>query len=103
MRSNAYNGSWTADPLEAKDFSDESPNIIVKALDGLMRSNDSYETIELVRIKVTTEIDAVDINDGEILEERRRQALSKLNSMEVEALGVEKLAAYSKLKFHGEG
>lgn len=101
LRGTGYNGNWVADPLEAKDFGAESPNSIVRALENLSKTTDNHEAIELVKIKITTEVESVDINDGEILEERRRQALAKLNSLEVEALGLEKLASYDKLKFHG--
>lgn len=97
----SYNSNWVADPLEAKDFTDTPPADIVKALESLAKSSDNYDAVELVRMKISTEISPVNINEGDILEERRRQALAKLNPMEVEALGIEKLASYNKLKFHG--
>jgi hypothetical protein len=97
----SYNSNWVADPLEAKDFTAAHPTEIVKALEGLAKNTDSYDAVELVKMKITTECSPVNINHGDILEERRRQALAKLNPMEIEALGVEKLASYNKLKFHG--
>lgn len=98
----SYTSNWAVDPLEGKDFNEESPSAIVRALESLAKaSSEQYDDVELVRMKITTVVESVDINEGEILEERRRQALAKLNTMEIEALGIESLAAYNKVKFHG--
>ncbi len=97
----SYNSNWVADPLEAKDYSDETASTIVKSLETVNKSSESTEPVQLVRMKITTHITVVDLNEGEILEERRKQALAKLNPMEVEALGVQRLATYNKVKNHG--
>jgi hypothetical protein len=102
MRSGSYSSAnWIVDPLEAKDFNGEEPAKLVRSMEAFAKDQDSPENVQLVKVTIITQIEPIDLNQGEILEERRRQALAKLSAHEIEALGVERLAAYSKLKFHG--
>lgn len=56
--------------------------------------------VEFVKVTLETSIDVIDLNTGELLEERRRQAIQKLSVDDIEALGLEGLAIYEKLKNH---
>lgn len=92
----------TSDPLEAEQFQNQTPEKIAKRFTSLEESNKTNGDIELVEIKIVTEVSQINLNDGEILEERRKIALQKLNQADIEALGLHKLASYNKLKFHGD-
>lgn len=97
-----YKYSTVDDPLLADTVGDKSPEQIVKAMAWLKTKAKNAETVELVDVEVKTSVTPVDFNEGDLLEHRRKVALSKLDDLDVEALGIEKMAAYNKLKFHGE-
>ncbi len=100
----AYNNrlSVVADPLEAEQFGGKTPAQIASRVQALLQNNRNSNEFELVEITITTEIIKVDLDDGEILEERRRLALGKLTDSDIHVLGLGRLAAYDKLKFHGD-
>lgn len=90
----------TDDPLATEDLSTRPLDVIVKWAANL--ASRYPDGVELVDVTITTKCVTVDFNSGDLLEHRRKVALAKLDQSDIEALNVEKLAAYNKLKFHGE-
>jgi aspartate/methionine/tyrosine aminotransferase len=58
------------------------------------------DNVAYARVTVTTVTEHLSVEEGDILEERRRVALAKLSRDDVKALGLENIAMYSMLKFH---
>lgn len=82
----------------AVDLND--PTEVVKLYDTIQKSLKPGEKMEVVTVKITTVIEPVNMNQGEILEERRRRALAKLTTDDIDALGISQIASYNKLKYH---
>ena len=101
-KTGSYNAlNFTSDPLEAHDLKDKDISEIVKL--GALRESKigTSEKFELVDVEIKTTITHVPFDSGDILEQRRKMAFEKLSRSDIEALGIEKLASYNKLKFYG--
>lgn len=84
---------------DATHFNLDQTTSIVDMYRKLMKCRTVLEA-EFVKVTISTDIDTVPMDQNEFLEERRRQALEKLTLDDIQALGVEGMATYSKLKFH---
>lgn len=84
---------------DASKFTLDQTEAIVAFYHKLMK-NPKVVGVEFVKVTVSTTIDIIPMDKDELLEERRRVALNKLNPDDIYALGVEGLATYSKLKYH---
>lgn len=59
------------------------------------------DRVEIIRLQVVVRETTMDLMaKDEFLEERRKQALAKLQPDDIEALGLQKLATYNKLRYH---
>jgi hypothetical protein len=85
---------------EALDVKDRTIAAVVEIMDTIAVKTLPENTVDLVEVQITTTMTPIDENSGEILEHRRRKALGKLTLADIQALGVEKLATYDKVKFH---
>lgn len=94
-----YDPSFSTKLEDATTFTLDQTAAIVQFYQKLMKSSKVVDA-EFVKVRLTTDIEAIPMDQNELLEERRRIALEKLTFDDVQALGVENLATYSKLKFH---
>lgn len=98
--SGSYGPSYTSDPIDAQNLIELDPEDLIRSLEAAIAKSPADDQITLVDVEITTTVTPVDMGSGDLLEIRRKKALKKLNADDVAALGVEKLAAYNKLKYH---
>lgn len=78
----------------------DNPEEVIKLYQYLVKQN-GKDAVSLVRVQVAVRETTMDLLDkDEFLEARRKIALAKLQIDDVEALGLQKLAAYNKLRYH---
>jgi hypothetical protein len=66
----------------------------------MQKHKGSGERVEFVRVTVQTSIEKIGLDEGEYLDERRKNALAKLTPDDIQVLDLGKLASYDKLKHH---
>ena len=86
-------------PSEAFDYSKESAAVLIESY-RYLSSEYGEDNVEVVSVKIETEVSLVDLNEEVYMEERRRIALNKLTTDDIKALGLEQLAVYHKLKYY---
>jgi hypothetical protein len=85
---------------DATQYHPDKINDVIQAFHNIQAYCRHGEKIQFNTVTVERKFDSIDLNDPVYLDERRRRAFVKLNQEDVEVLGLEKLAAYNKLKYH---
>lgn len=100
MSGHGYSARLRPNPHMASEVDVEDIKMVVRMYQKLLADHEP-ENVSLVKVKVSVCEEPADIlGKGEYLEERRRIALGKLQGDDIEALGLNSLATYNKLKFH---
>lgn len=100
--STSFSEAWGGVP-DVRDATDLSEMPLDKAMDLFFKIKSLLvptETIELVDLVLTIETTPVTFDPDEQRDYLRQEAFKKLSVDEVQALGVENLAIYEKLKNH---
>lgn len=88
-------GYHSANPIDVDDA-----ETVVRTYQRLVALY-GMDNVTVVRLQVLVRETTMDLLDkDEFMEERRKVALSKLQSDDIEALGLQKLATYNKLRYH---
>lgn len=73
---------------------------IIDVLETVSKELGDRGKVDLVEINLDTTITPVDTASDDFLSIRRQKALEKLTLSNIQALGLEKLASYNKLRYH---
>jgi hypothetical protein len=88
-------GYHSAQPIDVDDV-----ETVVRLYQRLVKEYGA-DHVEIIRLQVLVRETPMDIIErDEFMEERRKVALAKLQSDDIEALGLQKLATYNKLRYH---
>lgn len=102
------NGEWSTTPYieMAKTWTEEyiekNTSEIVDVYYHLIKMCGGKDNVRFERVNMEIRYDNISLDDGVYLEERRRKAIGKLRTEDIEALGVGDIATYIKTKYHNK-